>query len=64
MDLLDNASPDDSPDNMGSLSFKCDLCFARDKKRKQIEDIFCVVCGKNQGMMKVDQPDMDELLSS
>ena len=33
-------------------SFICDLCIARVRKRKNLEDICCVVCKKNAGFMK------------
>lgn len=33
-------------------SFICDMCIARVRKRKNLEDIRCVVCKKNYGFMK------------
>ena len=39
--------------------FTCDMCIARTRKKTDIEKIFCEICNKNQGMMKLDFNDFN-----
>ena len=54
----------ESTEHIGTLLFTCDLCFARTKKRKELDEIFCNICKKNKGMMKFDNMDIDDILYS
>ena len=43
---LDGVEEDDKS------SFICDMCIARVRKRKDLSDIKCAICKKNEGFMK------------
>jgi hypothetical protein len=50
-ELLENIENGKSTEQQ-AVNFTCDLCFAQTRKRKVLEDIHCIICKKNEGMMK------------
>ena len=39
--------------------FVCDLCVARTRKKEDLNKIYCEICHKNKGMMKLDFNDFN-----
>ena len=54
---------EDSPkeQTLSAKSHTCDLCVARVKKRKDLNEIKCHICKKAKGMMKQDCGDFEDL---